>query len=47
VAATAANQPWLQGNWGGAVNWNQNPTARAAFGQYTNSQELIYRREQY
>ncbi len=47
VAATAANQPWLQGNWGGAVNWNQNPTGRAAFGQYTNAQELIYRREQY
>jgi hypothetical protein len=47
TAATAAGAPWLLGNWGGAATWDRNPTGRAAFGLYTNTPDLIYRRESY
>lgn len=41
-AATTANAPWLQYNWGSGVG---NPTARVRFGAYKSP--LIYRRENY
>ncbi len=44
-AATAAALPWLQGNWRGAADYDQNPLARASFGQRRSS--FIYRRESY
>jgi MSHA biogenesis protein MshQ len=47
TTATAANVSWLMGNWGGAATWDRNPTGRAAFGLYTNTPDLIYRRESY
>lgn len=42
--ATAA-MPWLQGRWGNAAAFDQNPTTRASFGQYRSP--LIYQREMY
>jgi MSHA biogenesis protein MshQ len=45
VAATAANLPWLQGRWKAAPNYDQNPAARAGFGQYRSP--LIYLRESF
>jgi hypothetical protein len=41
--AAAANLPWLQGRWGGAAAFDQNPSTRASFGQYRSP--LIYLRE--
>jgi MSHA biogenesis protein MshQ len=48
VSATTANLPYLQGNWttGGAV-YNVNPSARATFGVYKGSDEVIFIRENY
>jgi hypothetical protein len=46
-AATTANRPWLQFNWGGGASFNQNPTGRAAFGLSRKPAELIYFREVY
>ncbi len=45
TAASAANLPWLQGKWGTATSYDQNPTARASFGQYKSP--LIYLRESF
>jgi hypothetical protein len=45
-AVQAANRPWLQGNWG-ATTFDRNPVARAAFGLYSTTPDLIYRRESY
>ena len=42
-AAAAANLPWLQGKWGGAAAFDQNPLTRASFGQYRSP--FIYQRE--
>ncbi len=47
VAAGGAATTWLQGNWGGSATFTVNPTARATFGQYRNTQEFIYMRENY
>jgi hypothetical protein len=44
AVAGAANLPHLQGNWSGA-SFNQNPTARATFGVYRGSEEVIHFRE--
>jgi len=44
-AATAASLRWLQGRWNGAAAYDQNPSARASFGQYRSP--LIYQRESY
>lgn len=46
VANTPASLAWLLGNWG-ATTYNQVPTGRAAFGRYTNTPDIIYRRENY
>jgi MSHA biogenesis protein MshQ len=44
--AVAASRPWLLGNWG-ASTYDQNPRARAVFGRFTNSPDIIYLRENY
>ncbi len=48
LSAAGANLPWLRGNWAGG-SYDQNPTARAAFGMYGNSggNGLIYQRENF
>ncbi|MBI3067636.1 MAG: hypothetical protein HYY79_01745, partial [Betaproteobacteria bacterium] len=46
VAVTGANRPYLQGNWTGGA-YDQNPTARATFGVYRGSEEIIYMRENF
>ena len=43
--ATTAGLPWLQGRWGNAAGFDQNPSTRASFGQYRSP--LIYQREMY
>lgn len=45
-AATPASQAWLLGNWGTST-YDQLPVGRASFGQYSNSTDIIYQREQY
>lgn len=46
--AVVASQSWLQGHWSGAaVQYNQDPAARASFGLYRGSKSLIYLREMY
>jgi hypothetical protein len=42
----AAGRSYLQGRWSGAA-WNQNPSARAAFGVYGQPQNFIFFRENY
>ena len=44
--ATTRTATWLQSNWG-ANTYDRNPSARASFGQYSNTPDVIYRREQY
>ena len=46
VAATTANLPHLQGNWSGGA-YDQNPSARAAFGVYRGAEEVVYIRENF
>ena len=46
-AASDADQPWLQFQWSGSGAYDQNPAARASFGQARNSPEFIYFRENY
>ncbi|UCF76520.1 MAG: hypothetical protein JSU71_04355, partial [Betaproteobacteria bacterium] len=46
VAATTANLPHLQGNWGGG-GYTANPSGRASFGVYKGSEEVIYIRENF
>ena len=46
ASATTANLPHLQGNWAGGA-YDQNPTARATFGIYKGSDEMIYMRENF
>jgi MSHA biogenesis protein MshQ len=46
VSATTANLPHLQGNWSGGA-FDQNPTARATFGVFRGSEEVIFIRENY
>lgn len=43
---TGANRTYLQGNWSGGA-YDQNPTARAAFGIYRGEDETIFIREKY
>jgi hypothetical protein len=44
--ASAANLPYLQGDWGGGA-LTGNPVSRATFGIYKNASEFIYFRENY
>jgi MSHA biogenesis protein MshQ len=44
TAASAGSLAWLQGKWSGS-NYDQNPSARASFGQYKSP--LIYLRESF
>ncbi|HEU5284419.1 MAG TPA: DUF6701 domain-containing protein [Burkholderiales bacterium] len=46
-AASDASQPWLQFQWSGSGAYDQNPTARASFGQARMSPEFIYFRENF
>jgi hypothetical protein len=46
-AATSASLDFLQGNWGGAAAWDQDPGARATFGIYNNAAEFLYLQENY
>jgi hypothetical protein len=46
VSATSANLPHLQGNWAGGA-YDANPTARATFGVYKGSEEVIFMRENF
>ena len=45
-AATNANKPWLQGNWG-AATYDRNPRGRAAFGVFKSADQFLYLREVY
>ncbi|HEY6966428.1 MAG TPA: DUF6701 domain-containing protein, partial [Burkholderiales bacterium] len=48
AAATAASKSFLQGAWGGATTYDQNPSARASFGVYgAQPRNFIFRRENY
>ena len=46
VPAAGANRTYLQGNWTGGL-YNVNPTARATFGVYKGSDEVIFIRENF
>jgi hypothetical protein len=45
-AATAANTPYLQGNWGSGT-YSHNPKGRYSFGQFKPADQTIYLRELY
>jgi hypothetical protein len=45
-ASTGSGLPWLQGAWCGAT-YTSDPTARATFGVYRNTDKFIYQRENY
>lgn len=45
-AATNANKPWLQGNWGTAT-YDSDPIGRATFGLFKSADQFIYLREVY
>jgi MSHA biogenesis protein MshQ len=46
VPAAGANRAYLQGNWTGGA-YDQNPSARATFGVYKGSDEVIFIRENF
>jgi len=46
VAHSAANRPYLQGNWTGGA-YNVNPSARATFGVFKGAEEVIFIRENF
>jgi MSHA biogenesis protein MshQ len=46
VSATTANLPHLRGNWSGGA-YDENPSARATFGIYKGSEEVIFMRENF
>jgi MSHA biogenesis protein MshQ len=46
ISATTANVPHLLGNWSGGA-YDTNPSARASFGVYKGSEEVIYIRENF
>ena len=46
VPAAGANGAYLQGNWTGGA-YNVNPSARATFGVYKGSDEVIFIRENF
>ncbi len=45
--ATFTGLDYLRGNWGGALSWDQDPSARATFGIYNNAAEFLYLQENY
>ena len=45
--ATFTSLDYLQGNWGGAAAWDQDPAARARFGINRNSPGLLHLEENY
>jgi hypothetical protein len=47
VSATAANSGYLRGNWAGSSTYADNPSARATFGTFKGSDEVIYMRENF
>jgi MSHA biogenesis protein MshQ len=48
ASATSAARNYLQGAWGGVTTYDQNPTARAAFGIYgAQPRNFIFTRENY
>ena len=48
VATTPANLPWLQGNWGNATTYIDDPKARATFGLFgAQPKQFIFLREYY
>ena len=48
VATTPANLPWLQGNWGNATTYIDDPRARGTFGLFgAQPKQFIYLREVY
>ena len=46
VPAAGANRAYLQGNWTGGA-YNENPPARATFGVFKGSEEVIFIRENF
>jgi hypothetical protein len=46
VAATPANQPWLQWKWTGST-YDKDPKAKATFGLFKSADEFIYLREMF
>ncbi len=48
VATTAANLPWLKGNWGNATTYIDDPRSRATFGLFgAQPRQFIFLREYY
>jgi MSHA biogenesis protein MshQ len=46
VGVTGASRSYLQGNWAG-TDYDDNPTARAAFGTFRGAEEVIFMRENF
>jgi len=47
VSAAGASRTYLQGNWAGSATYADNPSARAAFGTFKGSDEVIFIRENF
>jgi hypothetical protein len=47
LSTTAANKPWLQGNWPFQPGIYANPQAQANFGTFKGTSSVIYQRENY
>lgn len=47
INLAAEGKSYLQGQWNGSANYDQNPSARATFGVYRGNGVFIYRREAY
>jgi hypothetical protein len=45
LGANLANYPWLQFDWNGDGNYNNDPAAVITFGQYRGNDHIIYWRE--
>jgi len=47
VSAAGASSTYLQGNWAGSATYADNPSARATFGVFKGSDEVIFIRENF
>jgi len=47
VSAAGASRTYLQGNWAGSATYADNPSARATFGTFKGSEEVIFIRENF
>jgi MSHA biogenesis protein MshQ len=47
VSAAGASRTYLQGNWAGSATYADNPSARATFGTFKGSDEVIFIRENF